>query len=119
MRQEMIWWQWHQLDHVQVIYTSLQTHNHPSTLSLNFLQAGCSSWRPTNIVKALKAERLGIDYIITVVQRHKLKWYGQVLRKDQINPVKRGMDYEVGGVRLSSRPRKTWEWGYRKRLSDL
>jgi len=23
--------------------------------SLNFLQAGCSSWRPTNCVKALKA----------------------------------------------------------------
>jgi len=26
------------------IYTSLQTDNHASTSSLNFLQAGCSSW---------------------------------------------------------------------------
>ena len=48
-------WQWHQLDHTQIICTSLQTDNHASTSSLNLLQAGCSSWRPTNSVKALKA----------------------------------------------------------------
>jgi len=29
-------WQWHQLDHMQIICTSLQTHNHTSTSSLNF-----------------------------------------------------------------------------------
>ena len=35
--------------------TSLQTDNHTNTSSLNFLQAGRSSWRQTNSVKALKA----------------------------------------------------------------
>jgi len=34
---------------------SLQTGNHASTPLLSFLQAGCSSCRPTNSVKALKA----------------------------------------------------------------
>jgi len=34
----MMGWQWHQLDHMQIICTSLQTDNHTSTLSLNFLQ---------------------------------------------------------------------------------
>jgi len=29
-------WQWHQLDHMQIICTSLQTDNHTSTSSLNF-----------------------------------------------------------------------------------
>ena len=29
-------WQWHQLDHMQIICTSLQTDNHASTSSLNF-----------------------------------------------------------------------------------
>jgi len=48
-------WQWHQLDYVQIIGTSLQTDNHASTSSLNFLQAGCSSWCPTDSVKVLKA----------------------------------------------------------------
>ena len=45
-------WQWHQLDHMQVICTSLrlQTDNDASTSPLNFLQAGCSS----NSVKTLK-----------------------------------------------------------------
>ena len=50
-------WQWHQLGHMQVC-TSLQTDNHASTQPLSFLQAGCPSCRPTNSVKALKAETL-------------------------------------------------------------
>jgi len=48
-------WQWHQLVHMQVC-TSLNTDNHISTTSLSFSQAGCPSCRPTNSVKALKAE---------------------------------------------------------------
>ena len=46
--------QWHQLGHMQVC-TSLQTDNHASTPPLGFLQAGCSSCRPTSSVNALKA----------------------------------------------------------------
>ena len=48
-------WQWHELDHMRIICTSLQRNNHASTSSVNFLQAGCSSWQPTSSVKALKA----------------------------------------------------------------
>jgi len=55
MKQEMIGWQWHQVDHMQITCTLLQTDNHASISSLNVLQAGCSSRRPTNSVKALKA----------------------------------------------------------------
>jgi len=39
MKQEMIGWQWHQLDHMQIICTLLQTDNHSNTSSLNFLRA--------------------------------------------------------------------------------
>ena len=38
------------------VCTLLQTDNHTSTLPLSFLQAGCPSCRPTNSVKALKAQ---------------------------------------------------------------
>jgi len=31
MKQEMIGWQWHQLDHMQIICASLQTDNYAST----------------------------------------------------------------------------------------
>jgi len=51
----MIGWQWHQLDHMKIIFISLQTDNHASTSSLSFLQAGCPSCRRTNSIKALKA----------------------------------------------------------------
>ena len=37
--EEMMGWQWHQLDHMQIICTSLQTDNRTSTSSL-------SSYRP-------------------------------------------------------------------------
>jgi len=42
------------------ICTSLQTDNHVSISPLFFLQAGCSSCRPTNSVKALKAFSLQV-----------------------------------------------------------
>jgi len=47
-------WHWHQLGHMQVC-TLLQTDNNASTPPLSFLQAGCTSCRQTNSVKALKA----------------------------------------------------------------
>jgi len=54
LEQQMTGWQqWHQLDHMQIICTSLQTDNHASTSPLIFLQAGCPSCHPTNSVKAL------------------------------------------------------------------
>jgi len=55
MKQETMGWQWHQLEHTLIICTSLQTDNHASTSSLNFLQARCSSWCRNNSFKALKA----------------------------------------------------------------
>ena len=55
-------WQWHQLGHMQAC-TSLQTDNHASTPPLSFLQAGCPSCRPTNSVKALKAQSLNHNTI--------------------------------------------------------
>jgi len=48
MKQEKMEWQWHQLDNMQIMCTSLQTDNHASSRVLNFLQTGC----PTNSVKA-------------------------------------------------------------------
>jgi len=52
MKQEMMGCQWHELDHMQIICTSLQTDNHASTSPL--LQAGCPSFRQTSCVKAPK-----------------------------------------------------------------
>ena len=36
MKQEMMERQWHQLNNMQIICTSLQTHNHGSTSPLSF-----------------------------------------------------------------------------------
>jgi len=50
-RDDGVWgWQWHQLDHMQTICTSLQTDNHANTPSLDV-------YRPDyrNNVKAMKA----------------------------------------------------------------
>jgi len=49
-------WQWHQLDHMQIICTLLHTDNHASTSTTQFLQIGCLSCHPTNSIKALKVQ---------------------------------------------------------------
>ena len=61
MNQELTGWQWHQLDHMQIICILLQTDNYACTSAINFLHAGCSSWCPTNSVKALTAKLLHRD----------------------------------------------------------
>ena len=53
LKQDKMRWQWHQLNHMQIICASLQTDNHASTSSVRFLRAGYPAWHPTNSVKAL------------------------------------------------------------------
>jgi len=36
LEQEMMGWQWHQVDHMQIICTSLETDNYASTSPLSF-----------------------------------------------------------------------------------
>jgi len=38
LEQDMMGWQWHQPDHTQIIYTSLQTNNHACTSPLSFFK---------------------------------------------------------------------------------
>ena len=48
MKQEMMEWQWHQLDHMQIVCTSLQTDNHASTSPLCFYRPDTlSATQPT------------------------------------------------------------------------
>jgi len=53
-------------------------------------------------------ERLRLDDIILVLQENRLKWYGNVLRKQDNDWVKKCMEYEVEGARPKGRPMKTW-----------
>ena len=52
-------------------------------------------------------ERLGLDDIISVLQRNRLRWYGHVLQKEDNDWVMKCMEYEVEGARPRSRPKKT------------
>jgi len=54
----MMGWQWHQLDHTQIICTSLQTDNHAITSPLSFF-TGRMPFLPPNQqrVKTLKAQK--------------------------------------------------------------
>jgi len=47
MKQEMIEWQWHQLDHMQIISTSLQTDSHASTSSFFYKTTAFPDVQPT------------------------------------------------------------------------
>jgi len=58
-------------------------------------------------IKELRG-RLGLDDIISVLQRNRLRWYGHVLRKEDNDWVKKCMAYEVEGTRPRGKPKKTW-----------
>ena len=57
------------------VFISLQTDNHTSTPPLSFLQAGWPSCRPTNSVKALKAQ---IYTICSIISR--IIWTGKGIK---------------------------------------
>ena len=59
---------------------------------------------PSNELK----ERLEMDDIMSVLQQNTLRWYGHVLRKEDIDWVKKCMEYEVQGPRPGGRPKRTW-----------
>jgi len=45
---------------------------------------------------------------MAVIQRHRLRWHGHVLKNDKNDWMKKCMDYEIEGVRLRGRSKKTW-----------
>ena len=53
MKQKMIGWHWHQLDHLKIICTLLQADNHASMSSLNFLWPPCVADADIILVVAL------------------------------------------------------------------
>jgi len=59
-------WQWHQLNHMQITCTRSRQITTPAPHH-SFLQDRCSSWCPTNSVKALKAKT------VTMVTRNNMK----------------------------------------------
>ena len=54
-----------------------------------------------------ETDRLEINDVITVIQRHRLRWYGRILRKNENEWMKKSTDFEVKGVRPTGRPTKT------------
>ena len=54
-------------------------------------------------------DRLGIDDIILVLLQDRLRWYGQVMQKEDSDWVNKCMEYEVEGSRPRGRPKRTWK----------
>jgi len=75
LEQEMMGWQLHQLDHMQIICSSLQTDNQSMPVPHHtVLQAGCPSGRPTDSVKALKAQNVpdvNVKYVLLFKKRYR------------------------------------------------
>ena len=59
-------------------------------------------------------ERLGIDDIILVLHKNRLRWYGHVLRKENTDWVKKRTEYEVEGSTPRGRPKRMWREVVRK-----
>jgi len=63
-------------------------------------------------------QRLGIGDIITVIQRHRLRWYGHVLRKNENEGVKKMHGLWSGRCKMQRSTKEKAKSGCGKRLSD-
>ena len=51
---------------------------------------------------------MGIEPVMNVVKRNRMRWLGHVLRKDESDWVRGVMEMNVEGSRGRGRPRRTW-----------
>ena len=54
-------------------------------------------------------QKMGVEAIVDVVRRGRLRWYGHVVRKKENDWVKKVMSINLEGTRPSGRPKKTWQ----------
>lgn len=54
-------------------------------------------------------KKMGLEGIVNVLRRRRLRWYGHVMRRDEDDWTKRAFHLKVDGRRPVGRPRKTWE----------
>jgi len=47
--------------------------------------------------------------MILILQQNRLQWCGRVLQKEDVDLVKKCMEYEVEGCRPRDRPKRTWK----------
>lgn len=64
-------------------------------------------------------EQIGIVAVGVVVRRNRLRWFGHVERKEEEDWVKRCTVFEVEGIGLKGRPRKTWGEVVRRDMQRL
>jgi len=62
-------------------------------------------------------ELLGLEPVSLMIKKSRLRWFGQVERKDDNEWVKRCMTWEVEEIRQRGRPKKTW-WNFVKNDMD-
>ena len=65
---EIMGWQWHQLDHILVICTSLQAHNHTSTSLLVFKARRHKHWRHISHLNKAKFHIYQLRWSVAVGQ---------------------------------------------------
>jgi len=56
----------------------------------------------------VKKELLRLEPVSLMIKKSRLRWFGQVERKDDNDWVKRCITWEVEGIKQRGRPKKTW-----------
>ena len=54
-------------------------------------------------------KKMGLESILDVIRRKRLRWYSHVMRRDGDNWTRRSFQLQVDGRRPKGRPKKTWE----------
>jgi len=64
----MMGWQWHQLDHMQIVCTLLQTDNHASTSPFSFFTGGIPFLLRNQQCQSTESWKMAIEVEVVMVE---------------------------------------------------
>jgi len=63
---------------------------------------------PSRVERVTRIRGHRLISVLLLLQQNRLRWYGDVLQKEDNDWVKKFMEYEVEGARPRGGPKKTW-----------
>ena len=97
-----------------------KTHAHKMEVAeMRMLRWMCGNTRLDRIRNEVFRERLGVASIADKIKEGRLRWFGQVKRRQMTSPVRSVETLIVEGKRRRGRPKVTWDERIRHDLLDL
>lgn len=85
------------------------------SIAMKFLRTILGITRIDRIRNTTVREELGVESVLSAIEKAQLRWYGHLLRMKEDRPTRNIWEAKMQGRRVKGRPMKTWD----KNIEDL